>query len=208
MLRYAITGAAYKPGDAVRWAAEGVEYVQLRDKTLDAAHLKSVADAILDDIRRVANAKTKLLINGRADVAIAAGADGVHLTAHQDELRPEQVRRIFALAGAAPPIVSVSCHSVDEAVRGRDGGADLVLFAPVFEKVVEGTSVVEGAGLELLREVCAAVVPLPVLALGGVTSANAGLCVAAGAAGVAGIRMFAGPAHSLSDSSRTVSADL
>jgi thiamine-phosphate pyrophosphorylase len=64
------------------------------------------------------------------------------------------------------------------------------LFGPVFEKRVEGIVVVAGVGLERLREACAAAGGIPVLALGGVTWESAERCVAAGAAGVAGIRLF------------------
>jgi thiamine-phosphate pyrophosphorylase len=186
VLRYAITGGDYRSGDAERWAAEGVDFVQLRAKSMDAGALVGLAREMI----RGLGVKTKLLVNGRADVAIAAGAAGVHLTAHPDELTPEQVRRVFALAGAAEPVVSVSCHTLAEVERARDGRADLILFAPVFEKRAGDGIVVEGAGLETLRRVCAAAGPVKVLALGGVTWENAPLCVEAGVAGVAGIRLF------------------
>ncbi len=173
---------------AARWTADGVDFVQLREKTMEAGALTALARKMV----AVLGSQTKLLVNGRADVAIAAGAAGVHLTAYRDELTPEQVRRVFALAGAALPLVSVSCHKVEDAQRARDGGADMIVFSPVFEKRVDGVRVGEGVELEMLRRVCAAVAPAKVLALGGVTLGNAQRCVDAGAAGIAGIRLFGG----------------
>ena len=186
VLRYAITGGEYRSGDAERWAADGVDFVQLRAKSMDAGAMVALAREMI----RGLGGKAKLLVNGRTDVAIAAEAAGVHLTARPDELTPEQVRRVFASAEAGVPLVSVSCHTLAEVERARDGAADLILFGPVFEKRVDGVLAVEGAGLEMLRRACASAAPVKVLALGGVTWENAPLCVEAGAAGVAGIRLF------------------
>lgn len=190
MLRCAITS-----GDgwvatslARRWAAEGVEFVQLREKQLDAGELVRLTAAMQAALRE--GGKTKLLVNGRADVAVAAGADGVHLSSRAGELTAEQVRRVFRVAGAGEPVVSASCHSLEDVWRAVDGGVNLVLFGPVFEKRVTGEVVVAGVGLEVLREACAAARETPILALGGVTWESAELCVEAGAAGVAGIRLF------------------
>jgi thiamine-phosphate pyrophosphorylase len=187
MLRCAITsGDGWAAmAQARRWAAKGVEFVQLREKQLGAGELVRLAAAM-----RVGLPATKLLVNGRADVAVAAGADGVHLTSGEGELTAKQVRRVFRAAGAGEPVVSASCHSLEEVRRAVDGGVDMILFGPVFEKRVAGEVVVAGVGLEALREACAATGKAPVLALGGVTWGNAERCVEAGAAGVAGIRLF------------------
>jgi thiamine-phosphate pyrophosphorylase len=200
LIRYAITDAsrfgetaeaqlAGLLADARRWAAEGVEFVQLREKMLAAEELMRLTEAILT-IFRESGGRTKLLVNGRADIAIAAGADGVHLTSNSEELAPEQVRQLYAHAGLPKPVVSAACHSVADTERARAAGADLILFGPVFEKRIAGELVVGGTGLELLREVCAAAGETPVVALGGVTTENAAACLAAGASGVAGIRLF------------------
>jgi thiamine-phosphate pyrophosphorylase len=165
-----------------------VEFVQLREKQLRAGELVRLAVAIRAVLRETG--KTKLLVNGCADIAVAAGADGVHLTSRAGELTAEQVRRVFRAAGAGEPIVSASCHTLEEVRRAVDGGVDLILFGPVFEKRVGGEVVVAGVGLEALREACATAGKTPVLALGGVTWESAELCVEAGAAGVAGIRLF------------------
>jgi thiamine-phosphate pyrophosphorylase len=194
MLRYAITSgdgwAAIER--AHRWAREGVQFVQLREKQLGAGELVKLATALRAALREAG--ETKLLVNGRVDVAVAAGADGVHLTSRAGELTPEQVRQVFRATGAALPVVSVSCHTLDEVQRAVADGVDLILFGPVFEKRVAGAVVAEGVGLETLREACAAAAGTPVLALGGVTWANAELCIETGAAGVAAIRLFGGSA--------------
>jgi thiamine-phosphate pyrophosphorylase len=190
MLRCAITDGRSLGGGAGRWADEGIDFVQLRAKTLEAGELADVGRSILHNIAATGSTRTKLLINGRADVALAIGAAGVHLSAREDELTPEQVRRIFASAGCERPIVSVSCHTLDEIRRAKENSADYILFGPVFEKRIGGELVSEGVGLDRLREACHLAQDLPVLALGGVTLASAPLCIAAGAAGIAGIRAF------------------
>jgi thiamine-phosphate pyrophosphorylase len=79
---------------------------------------------------------------------------------------------------------------MEEVRRAAGNGVDLILFGPVFEKRVADVVVVEGLGLDALQEACAAAEGTPVLALGGVTWPRAELCIEAGAAGVAGIRLF------------------
>lgn len=195
MVRYAITSGVVGRSreallaDARRWAAAGLEFVQLREKWMDAGELVALARAMVE-VFCEAGGRTKLLVNGRADVAVAARADGVHLTARAGELTVEQVRRVFAV-GEREAVVSVSCHSVEEVRRAVRGGADLILFGPVFEKRVGGEVVVEGVGLGLLAQACAVAGGVAVVALGGVTVENVLRCVGgAGAAGVAGIRLF------------------
>ncbi len=199
MLRCAITrgeGWTAVP-QAMRWAAAGVEFVQLREKHLGAEELGRLACAVARAVRRLrpgqqdaARGGTRLLLNGPPELAARAGVDGVHLTARRNEATPAEIRRRFALLGAPPPLVGVSCHTLEQVRRADDGGADLILFGPVFEKRVGGVMVVPGAGLELLHAACIAAVATPVLALGGVTWSNAASCLQAGAAGVAGIRLF------------------
>ena len=154
MLRCAITDHSYSAADAVRWADAGVDFIQLRDKSLGAGALAKLAGAILTDIADVPAAKPRLLINSRADVAIAVGAAGVHLTAHPDESRAEQVRHIFAVAGKPAPVISISCHTLDEIKRARQAAVDLILFGPVFEKRVGDKQVSAGIGLEALHDAC------------------------------------------------------
>lgn len=201
MLRCAITDGSSLAGDLTargrllertrRWAADGIDLVQLREKHLEAGALLELAEEMLRILRAEAVSQTKLLINSRVDVAVAAGANGVHLTAHPDELTPKQVRAVFAHAGSPEPVVSVSCHTLDEVNRATQNGADYILFGPVFEKRVPGDLARDGVGTELLRAACEAAAPVPVLALGGVTTQTIPLCLSAGASGIAGIRAFA-----------------
>ena len=163
-------------------AAEGVDFVLVREKRLEAGELVRLVRAVASAARP---GGMRVLVARRADVAVAAGAAGVHLSGQSGELGAEQVRRV--MPGA---VVSVSCHEVKEVRRAGEAGASLVLFAPVFGKDVDEIEVVAGVGFERLREACAAAGGMPVLALGGVTEVNVGACVEAGAAGVAGIRMF------------------
>jgi thiamine-phosphate pyrophosphorylase len=200
MLRCAITdGTAARFVKAVqinrlqnqvrRWAADGIEIIQLREKNLDAGALLALAEAVMQTLHEV-QSPAKLLINTRADVAIAARAHGVHLTAHPDELTPLQVRELFTHAGLPAPIVSISCHTPADIARARHNAADFILFGPVFEKRIDGQLVAAGAGLEALTFACAIAQQIPVLALGGITPQNSAVCLASGATGVAGIRTF------------------
>ena len=203
MLRYAITSRALYPGDetqqqaallreASRWIADGIDLIQLREKDLPAARIASLARQILLAITATTS-PTRLLINSRPDIAIATGAHGVHLTASPDELTPTQVRSLYALANHPTPIITVSCHTLEDVRRARIHHADAILFAPVFEKIIaspDDHSTIPGQGINRLRDACSAASPLPVYALGGVTLENAPSCLAAGAAGIAGIRLF------------------
>lgn len=195
---YAITSRALFPGNeaekqsalviqCTRWASEGMDFIQLREKDLAAA---SVAQLARDILQAVAGSKTRLLINTRADVALATGAHGVHLTAGPGELTPTQVRQLYATVNASEPIITISCHTLEEIHEAIAHKPDAILFAPVFGKTVAGEAVVPAAGLEKLREACAAAAPTPVYALGGITHENAEYCIEAEAAGIAGIRLF------------------
>jgi thiamine-phosphate pyrophosphorylase len=209
MLRYAITSRALYPGDepekqaallrqASRWAAEGIDIIQLREKDLPAADIAALAREILRAIStknsaiRTKNSPAKLLINSRPDIALATGARGVHLTAAPGELTPPQVRSLYASANLSAPIITVSCHTLEDVRRARDNHTNAILFAPVFEKtfVDPDHETMPGLGLDRLRAACRAASPIPVYALGGVTLENAPACLAAGAAGIAGIRLF------------------
>jgi len=170
--------------DAARW---GVDYIQLREKDLSIRDLESLAKRAAQAVRKTGST-TRLMINSRMDVAIVAGADGVHLRSHGDSASSE-ARVIFAKCGNQHPIIACSCHKLEEVALAESHGADFAVFAPVFEK--DNTSV---NGLAELRTICkreiAASSRMPVLALGGVTLGNAASCIDAGAAGVAGIRLF------------------
>ena len=173
-----------------RWAVDGVDIVQLREKQLESGELYDLSCMALSEIRRTPSGHTRLVINGRADIAAAAGADGVHLTSGPGELSPAQVRSVFRAAQSSGCLLSVSCHTVEEVESTRDGRADLILFGPVFEKQLGGDRVLSGMGLEQLGRACSAAGETPLLALGGVDQHNLDSCLREGAAGFASIRLF------------------
>src|SRR5207248_4471014 len=207
MLLYYITDRTQFPGDEAarrrallakvsECAQAGVDYIQLREKDLSGRGLEGLARRVVEKIR-AAGRKTRVLINSRIDIAIACGADGVHLRSGDEDPNPGDARAIFASAGAPNPVVAASCHTEKEVEMAESCAANFVVFGPVFEKAGAAEP-----GLEVLRRICAEVsagdakteavarARLPVLALGGVTLENAAECVRAGAAGVAGIRLF------------------
>ena len=199
MLRCAITSRILFSGDdsrqkialihqCARWASDGIDLIQLREKDLPTRDLATLARNILGVIP--ASSKTKLLINSRPDVALATLAHGVHLTAAPSELTPTQLRHLYATAGSAAPIITVSCHTLAEVEQARRHQADAILFAPIFGKSIEGKLIAPGLGLDQLRAAASTALPIPIYALGGVTLENAPASIAVGAAGIAGIRLF------------------
>lgn len=172
----------------------GVDWVQLRERELSAKELTRLTRECLDYAGQVAASsawRPRIVVNDRLDVAIAEGAGGVHLG--EQSLPVAQARRLLKTPSAIEALrhgflVGVSCHSLAAAQSGAEDGANYIFFGPIFatpSKAAYGSP----QGLERLSEVCRAVA-LPVLAIGGITLENAGSCVAAGAAGIAAIRLF------------------
>lgn len=178
-------------------ARVGVDFIQLREKDLTAHDLEQLACEALSVIRGCSQeaggmrAGTCLLINSRADVALAVDADGIHMPSndipvHDARTVASSVRYRNSGTQASRWIISVSCHSNEDVRKAAADQADFAVFAPVFGK--REAPDVQPGGLGLLREVCRH--GIPVLALGGVTIENAASCLEVGAAGVAGIRLF------------------
>ena len=164
-------------------ANAGVNFIQLREKDLSIRALEELARKAM---AALAGFRTRLLINSRIDVALACGAHGVHLPGK--DLSASEARAIFSRANVAAPVIGVSTHSQEEIAYAESHGTDLAVFGPVFEK----NNMANPDGLNQLRQICsrASASAMPVLALGGITLENAQLCLDAGAAGIAGIRVF------------------
>ncbi len=152
----------------------GVDLIQIREKDLSARELFEFTLAVLEvrdqELRK--RMQTKILVNSRADVAFAAGADGVHLTSQAPVQTPPGL------------LVGRSCHTLAEIQHAH---ADFVTYGPVFDSPGKGPP----HGLDALK--AAAKLGKPVYALGGVNWDNADSCVHAGAIGIAGIRLFQEP---------------
>jgi thiamine-phosphate pyrophosphorylase len=157
----------------------GVRAVQLRERDLPTRELLVLALALRELTSRY---DALLLVNDRIDVALACGADGVHLPGHSFTVADART-----LLGASR-LVAASTHTVDEAHAAARDGADFVVFGPVFDtpsKRAFGPPV----GLDALERACAS--KIPVLAIGGVTAETCAATRARGAAGVAVIREIA-----------------
>ncbi|HMS41220.1 MAG TPA: thiamine phosphate synthase, partial [Pyrinomonadaceae bacterium] len=142
-----------------RAVAAKISLIQIREKQIPA---KSVFEFALQAAQITKKSKTKLLINDRADIALAANADGVHLTANS--LSAKVIRKNFPKNF----IIGVSAHSLEKAEIAKNQGADFATFSPIFHSPNKGKSV----GLEVLREVCKKLKPFPIIALGGIDRTN------------------------------------
>lgn len=200
MLLYAITSRRLLAGDdaaqrdglvalAERWATGGVDTIQVREKDLPLTELQPLAARIVAAVRAT-QAGTCVLVNGPAQVALDAGADGVHLHANAGPAAVRAAQQAYARTGHEP-VISAACHSPEE-IR-QAAGASMLLFSPIFEKVT-GQGTTRGQGLAALRAAVDQAKPTPVLALGGVTEKNAAACLQNGAVGIAAIRLFLGEA--------------
>lgn len=180
MIRYLITdgSAAADPARwlarAALWLGRGVELFQIRERELSVRQLAELTRRVLELPRPHG---TKILVNDRADVALACGADGVHLRG--SSVDPGYFRAMGLMT-------AVSCHQLAEVERA--GAADFIVLAPIFKPLskVDARPVL---GLAALTQ-AAGLTNTPILALGGVSEANARLCLDAGAAGIAGISYF------------------
>jgi thiamine-phosphate pyrophosphorylase len=180
----------------IRMAAEaGVDAIQLREKDLNARDMvelgREAARLVFDaNSADLSKPRTRFLINSRADVAVASGADGVHL--RSDDISASEARRILVQAGIPQPLIAVSCHCVEDVELAEGHGANFAVLGPVFGKSVPYSA--GPFGIAELERACkyrrGANPKMPVLALGSVNEANAAECLQAGADGIAGIRIF------------------
>jgi len=193
-------------------ASAGIDWLQIREKDLSARELSNLAREAL---RRTtaSSAKerrvTRILINDRLDIALSEHADGVHLG--EQSLPVTEAKQLIEsrlqVAPALLPVpaqpaprplltqpsptdflLGVSCHSLKAVKSAALAGATYVIFGPIFATPSKA-SFGDSQGLNLLAEACRSA-KIPVLAIGGITVENAGACIAAGAAGIAAIRLF------------------
>lgn len=188
MLLYYITQSSGRTGrrawllDRIRQAAEaGIDFVQIREKDLSGRELYELTRAAVDLVRQVPACPTRILVNDRADIALAAGAGGVHL--------PSSGMPVVRVRSVVPPgfLIARSCHRPEEVRQAAAEGASFCVLGPVFftpSKAGMG----EPLGLAALDSVRHA--GIPVLALGGIDSGKARECLRHGAAGIAAIRLF------------------
>ena len=171
-------------------AGAGVDWIQIREKDLSGKDCSSLTREALHRAAKSSarkTAPTRILVNDRLDVAISQSAGGVHLG--ENSLPLVEVKRLVENRGNRKDfLIGVSCHSLEAARAAASRGADYLFFGPIFatpSKAAFGAP----QGLERLAQVCRAV-SIPVLAIGGITLENAADCLAAGASGIAAIRLF------------------
>ena len=171
-------------GDAGGWG----DWIQIREKDLSG---KQLTELTRETVAAAAGRRTRVIVNDRLDVAVAAGAGGVHLGRESLPVREVAAWRAnekTARADLADFLIGAACHSLAEARAAAGDGADYIIFGPVFEtpsKMQFGAPL----GIEKWREACSEI-RIRVLAIGGISMANAAQCFEAGAAGIAAIRLF------------------
>ncbi len=173
-----------------RAAAAGADWIQLREKDYTG---REWSELVVESLRRMdaARSSTKIIVNDRLDVALASGANGVHLS--ENGLSVSDACRLRAEyfqehREEREFLIGASCHSLGAALGAARAGADYIYFSPIFytpSKANYGPP----QGLDRLARICSAV-EIPVIAIGGISAENALSCFQAGAAGVAAIRLF------------------
>ncbi|MEJ2247441.1 MAG: thiamine phosphate synthase [Acidobacteriota bacterium] len=161
---------------ALKW---GVDFVQIREKDLDDRALFELTRRVVDLAHGY---KSRILVNGRADIALAAGADGVHLPS--DSFRVSEIRPWFP----KKYLIGVSVHTESEVRRACGDGADYLILGHIFPTPSK-SGYGNPLGLEYLRKVCVGA-SIPVFGLGGIQADRIESVVESGAIGVAGISLF------------------
>ncbi|MDQ3634356.1 MAG: thiamine phosphate synthase [Acidobacteriota bacterium] len=165
----------------VKLAVEAkISLIQIREKNLTAKLVYNLTREVAEVVK---NSDTKILVNDRADIALAANADGVHLTSKS--LPTKKIRKNFP----SKFIIGVSTHSLEKAQQAKDEGSDFITFSPIFfkeSKIKYG----DPQGLGKLQQVCEKLEPFPVIALGGLDAENYQTVLRTGAKGFASIEFL------------------
>lgn len=185
MILYAITDRSLHPSrDLLAQASAilrgGADWLQIREKDLPDRLLFGALRVLALEARRF---KTLLLLNGRPDLAAAAGAGGVHLPS--SGLPISEVRRCFP----RPFFIARSCHRLVEVMTAAEEGADAVTLGPVYETPSKA-GMGKPLGIDAFAEACE-LSPIPIIGLGGIDRTRIPEVADAGAAGIAAIRLFA-----------------
>ena len=187
MLLYAVTDRAWTGAMSLYEQVEaalqnGATCVQLREKELDEAAFLAQAQALAPLCRRYG---VPFIVNDNVDVAIACGADGVHVG--QEDMRASAVRRRVGEA----MMIGVSAHTVDEALEAEKNGADYLGLGAVFSTATKTD--VDVMSFETLRAICEAVT-IPAVAIGGIHADNLMQLAGTGVDGVAVVSAIFGAA--------------
>jgi thiamine-phosphate pyrophosphorylase len=180
-------------------ATAGIDWVQLREKDLSGRQLATLTREAVAQ-----KGAARVIVNDRLDVAITEGANGVHLgeaglpvldvakwmkrSESGVVVSDRGVASQFPVPANGDFLIGASCHSFDGAKAAVRDGADYIFFGPVFATPSK-TKFGEPQGVKKLAEVCSAM-RVPVLAIGGIMLENVRECIAAGASGIAAIRLF------------------
>ena len=177
-----------------RLAAGGATLIQLREKSLSPLEFFQHAKSAVEFAQR---RSIRIIINDRSDIALATKADGVHLG--QDDLTPEAARRMLG----PDAIIGYSTHNLEQARRALSLPIDYLAIGPIFATSSK-TDTEPIVGLEGLRSVASIASGLPLVAIGGITAANAPAVIAAGASSVAVISALLTPNNSISQRTRNL----
>ena len=179
-------------------SAGGAMLVQLREKGMPAREFYEQAKAAVDvAVQR----GVQLIINDRVDVALAVGAHGVHLG--QDDMPPEAARKLLG----PNAVIGYSSHNIEQAIAATKLPIDYLAIGPIFATTTKSDTA-PVLGLEGLRAVRQAIGSIPLVAIGGITSANAAGVIAAGADSVAMISALLSNSHRISEATRSLLQDL
>ncbi len=176
-----------------RLIAGGAKLIQLREKNLPP---KDFFDEAVKAVKTARRHKVKILINDRVDIALCAGADGVHLG--QTDLPPQAARRILG----SQAIIGFSTHSLEQAIAAPKLSIDYIAIGPIFStKTKENPG--ETISLGTLQLICRAVNEFPLVAIGGIDQENARSCLEAGADSVAVISALLKNSNAIAERTKT-----
>jgi thiamine-phosphate pyrophosphorylase len=179
-------------------SAGGATLVQLREKSMPAREFYEQAKAAVDV---AAQRGVQLIINDRVDVALAVGAHGVHLG--QDDMPPEAARKLLG----PNAVIGYSTHNIEQAKAATKLPIDYLAIGPIFATTSKSDTA-PVFGVEGLRAVRQAIGSIPLVAIGGITSANARAVIQAGADSVAVISALVSNSHRITDATRSLFQDL